>query len=165
MRDFEHMPRDFLKAAKKIQRFFAHKAPVILGAQAIEFIDDNFHQQGFQGAAGIESWKPRKTKDKKGKDKRYYKRGRRVGKLTRFGQKEEGRAILVGHDTGGDHMAAAFSTNTTLYRVEILNDKEYAQYHNEGADHLPERTMIAPSPVLDAEAETAIDYFMTQLMP
>ena len=165
MTDFSHFSREFAAAAERIDRFLKHEAPVIMGQQALEFIGDNFDLQGFQGAGGVEAWAERKYRSKSGSDKRYYQRGSKAGRLTRFGQKEKGRAILVGHDTGGDNMVASFAAEASPYRVEILNDKKYAHYHNEGTEDHPRRAMIDPSPVLDEQVERTLDHFFKQFFP
>lgn len=83
--------RDFMNSAKNA---------------AMEFIDDNFQKQGFQGSS-LEPWKPRSFS--KGKKK----------------------ALLI--DRG--HLRRGFSkTTVTNSRVTILNTRPYAAIHNDGGE-------------------------------
>ena len=83
---------------EKIQRL-EKTAFKTIAAETKNFVKENFKKQGFQ-AASLQPWKPRKTTDAKGRDLLFYKRGKRKGRLTKFGRRHEGRAILIGHYSG-----------------------------------------------------------------
>ncbi len=118
------------------------------------FVKENFQQQGFQ-SAGFQEWKPRKTTDTRGRDLRYYKRGKRKGKLTRFGRKHEGRAILIGHDSE-NKMRDSFRSVREGNKLNFFA-RDYAIYHNEGTGHLPPRKMIGKSPHLISQIRKALE--------
>lgn len=162
---FNDMVNDFQKAQHKIEQFINDDLPIIMGVEALGFVAENFQQEGFQGTNGVQKWEKRKVTDKKGNDKRYYRRRKgKQGKLTKFGETEKGRAILVGHNNG-DGLHKTFYYEVGKGFVDIENDKPYAERHNEGLEGMPERRMIGPSPVLDAKAKKYNEQHLDKIMP
>src|SRR5690606_23111893 len=107
--------------------------------------------QGFNDN-GLEKWKPRKTTDKKGRDLTRYRTSRHgvPGALTKFGLKEaKDRAILVGHNTGGNKLKNSFRAKRSKQRVTLYTYKKYAKRHNEGTDGMPVRRFIWKSKYLN----------------
>lgn len=165
MADLKDFDKEFRTAADRIGEFLQADGPRIVGTTALNFIQDNFQLEGFQGDSGVEKWPERKVTDDRGKDKRYYKRGKRAGRLTRFGQKEKERNLLVGHDSGSNRMVSSFHVEEGQGYVEITNEKEYAPFHNEGEEELPQRQMIGPSEVMDREVERQFTKHLDKLLP
>ncbi len=132
-----------------------------MGVEALQFIDDNFAMQGYQGRTFIK-WAPRKKEDKK----------------------RPGRAILVDTAT----LRRSFIKTDHATGTTISTDVPYARYHNEG-DHstgystprrtfgtsrpfsrnLPQRQFlpITPddSPVLNQKIETQLINTITAALP
>lgn len=141
------------RAAEKIP----DQALRIIEVEGRNVITKNFQDQGFNDQ-GVSKWRERKTTDSKGRDKTRYRTNRRgqQGELTKFGQKEIGRAILTGHQTGGDKLRNSFRSRREHLKVVFFTYKEYAQYHNEGSEHLPKRQFIGKSAYLESKIEDKI---------
>jgi phage gpG-like protein len=102
------MPDPFEIPLKNMQAAIDAAMPVIeakAGQIGLEFFNENFQLQGFQGSAGFEPWKFRES----GKD--------------------TGRAILVksGHLRAGNRIESSSTTE-----IVFGNSVPYAQIHNEG---------------------------------
>ena len=148
-------------AAEKIP----DQAMRIIEVEGKNFIKKNFQDQGFNDS-GLEKWKERKTTDSKGRDKMRYRTNRRgsQGELTRFGQKEVGRAILTGHDTGGDKLRNSFRTRRERLKVIFYTYKEYAEYHNQGTEDLPKRQFMGKSAYLERQIFNKLKRTLDNLM-
>jgi len=122
----------------------------IIEVEGLNFINKNFRDQGFTDSS-LQKWQERKTTDGSGRDKMRYRTNRRgsVGELTRFGQKEIGRAILTGHSTGGDKLRNSFHSRRQRLSVIFTTYKGYAGYHNEGTEDIPKRRFMGKSAYLD----------------
>lgn len=121
----------------------------IMRVEALNFVKSNFQNQGFDDN-GITRWKPRKTTDRQSRDLTRYRTNRHgsKGSLTAFGRQNKGRAILVGHNTGGDKLKNSFTARIQNHAVVIASYKPYAKAHNEGEGRLPRRRMIGASQTL-----------------
>lgn len=150
MASLEDLQRLLDKAAEEIPE----QALQIIEVEGLNFIKKNFQDQGFNDN-GVEKWKPRKTTDRQGRDLTRYRTNRRgaQGSLTRFGQKDLGRAILVGHNTGGDKLANSFKARREKLKVIFYTYKDYAERHNEGLDGMPKRQFIGKSAYLEKRIE------------
>lgn len=142
-----------IKASKEIPE----KALIVMEVEAMAFINKNFREQGFTDSS-ISKWKPRKTTDRKGRDKTRYRTNRIgiKGELTKFGQREKGRNILIGHNTGGDKLWKSFRAKKEKDRVRIYTYKMYARIHNEGVNGMPKRQFIGRSIYLDNKIKEKI---------
>ena len=122
----------------------------IIQVEGLNFIRKNFQDQGFNDSS-LDKWKERKTTDSKGRDKTRYRTNRRgsVGELTKFGQREIGRAILTGHETGGDKLRNSFRARREHLKVVFFTYKNYAKVHNEGTEHIPARPFMKKSTYLE----------------
>lgn len=160
MADLEDLQRLLNKAAEEMPQ----KVLRIFEVEGLKFIKKNFQDQGFNDG-GLEKWKPRKTVDTKGRDLTRYRTNRRgsEGSLTRFGQKEIGRAILTGHNTGGDKLRNSFQARRESQAVVFFTYKEYAEYHNEGTANLPKRQFMGPSKYLDDRIERKVKIELDKL--
>lgn len=129
----------------------------IIEVEGLNFIKKNFQDQGFNDN-GKEKWKPRKTTDRQGRDLTRYRTNRRgsQGSLTKFGQQEQGRAILTGHNSGGDKLRNSFKARREKFRVILYTYKQYAQYHNQGTETLPKRQFVGKSAYLEGKIEQKI---------
>ncbi|BFO64111.1 phage morphogenesis protein [Chryseobacterium sp. KCF3-3] len=157
---------------RDLQRLFdiaAEKIPDqamrIIEVEGKNFIKKNFQDQGFNDS-GLDKWKERKTTDTKGRDKMRYRTNRRgsQGELTKFGQKEVGRAILTGHNTGGDKLRNSFRTRRERLKVIFYTYKEYAEYHNQGTDDLPKRQFMGKSAYLERQIFNKLKRTLDNLM-
>lgn len=135
----------------------------VIKAEGVRFIKQNFRQQGFDTGTGIDKWKKRKTLDKRGRNITRYRSNRTgtsklgnkwkatPGKPNQYGRSITGRAILVGHKTGGNTLGNTFNRpiRRGKYAVAFRTYKDYAQRHNEGLNGMPKRQFIGPSKKLD----------------
>lgn len=141
MADLNDLQRKLQSLARDIPVLTAR----IIEVEGLNFIQENFQAQGFKDT-GIDKWKPRATTDKNGRDITRYRTSRvgPKGKLNRYGSKNKDRAILTGHNTGGDKLRNSFSTSRTPNAIRFRTYKEYAQRHNEGIN-MPKRQFMGPS--------------------
>lgn len=146
MADLKDLQRKLDEAAKRIPDL----ALSVFEVEGMNFIKKNFSDQGFNDP-GTTKWKPRKTTDRKGRDLTRYRTNRvgTPGELSKFGREEKGRAILVGHNTGGDKLINSFRSRREKLAVVFFTYKHYAKYHNEGTATLPKRQFMGKSNYLD----------------
>lgn len=146
MSNIKELQSLFKQALKEIP----DKLPRIVEAEGLRFIKGNFKKQGYQTGNSVQKWKKRKTRDAKNRDITRYRTDRvgTKGSLNRFGSKNAGRAILVGHGTDGDKLGNSFKTNRSTKKVEFITYKEYAERHNEGTDGMPKRQFMGHSKTL-----------------
>lgn len=124
---------------------------IVMEAEGLDFIADNFEKEGFDTGAGTNKWAKRKTTDKRGRDNTRYRTGRvgKAGSLNKYGRNIKGRAILVGHNTGGNKLKNSFDARRDAHSVTFYTYKPYAQRHNEGLKGMPKRQFMGKSPELD----------------
>lgn len=139
--------------------------PKIIEVEGLNFIKKNFREQGFNDG-GKRKWQKRKTTDKDGNDLTRYRTNRRgsAGSLTKFGQREQGRAILVGHNTGGNKLANSFRARRSRQKVVFYTYKKYGQRHNEGLDGIPQRQFFGKSAYLDKRIAEKVTKEMDKIM-
>lgn len=151
--------KDLQKLLDKAAEQIPDKVLSIIEVEALNSINKNFKDQGFNDA-GVSKWKPRKTTDKKGRDLTRYRTNRkgRIGELTRFGQKEIGRNILIGHNTGGNKLFNSFRFRSDAKNgyVRIYTYKPYAERHNEGIDGMPKRQFMGNSQYLREQIKNKV---------
>lgn len=113
----------------------------------------------------MEKWPDRKKVDKNGRDITRYRTDRRgdAGELNRYGRKNQGRALLVGENSGSNKLRNSFRARSTDTEVEFYTDKEYAEYHNEGTENLPARPIIDESEYLEAKIKNKINRRLDQI--
>lgn len=109
-----------------------NKLKIVLGARAKKHFLLGFAKGGGQTDASLGGWKPLSTK--------YSERKRKDDKK---------RTILV--DTGDMFGAIHNRINTEGFSVYVA-DLEYAEYHNEGTDKIPQREFIGESDELEEES-------------
>ena len=141
---------DHIKAVQITKEVVRDDAPRIIKTEALNAIQDAFSNQGFTDKT-LKKWDKRKIPKRNGKPI--------TGKaLERWKEKNEGRAILVGHqaDTKGGHLKNSFTGEATPERVTIYSDKIYGEVHNDGLKagrppgfQMPERKMIGESEVTE----------------
>lgn len=141
---------DLQKLLEKAAQVIPTKVPIIIEAEGLKAIKQNFKTQGFNDGSKRD-WQKRKTTDKNGKDLTRYQTNRKgsAGSLTKFGRENHGRAILVGHDTGGDKLSNSYRSRRTRQAVIFYSYKKYAQRHNEGIDGMPKRQFMGKSATLE----------------
>lgn len=134
----------------------------VMEVEGLAFISKNFRDQGFTDT-GVAKWKPRTTTDRKGRDITRYRTNRHgnAGDFTKFGRENLNRAILVGHNTGGDKLKNSFRARRGKLSVKFYTYKKYARRHNEGLKGMPKRQFIGKSKYLtdkiDAKITTILD--------
>ncbi|AUS06469.1 phage morphogenesis protein [Pseudotamlana carrageenivorans] len=143
--------KELQKLLNKAMRDIPDKVPKIIEVEGLAFIKKNFRDQGFNTGSRVVKWEARKTVDSNRRDITRYRtnrRGRR-GSLNKYGRQIEGRALLVGHKTGGNKLINSFRARRTKHIVRFYTYKSYAEFHNEGAGHLPARPFMKPSRYLN----------------
>lgn len=155
---------DLQKILEEVAKELPDKALRIMEVESLNFIHKNFQDQGYTDT-GFSKWQERKTTDRKGRDLTRYRTNRvgRAGDLTKFGRENQGRAILTGHNTGGDKLRNSWRARREKLSVVLYTYKDYAEYHNEGTDHLPKRQFIGKSAYLDTKIEDKIKRTLDKL--
>ncbi len=140
---------DLQNLLNKAAQVIPDKLPIIVEVEGLNFIKGNFRAQGFNDGTK-NAWQKRQT-ERDGRDLTRYKTNRvgAAGSLNKFGQREQGRAILVGHDTGGDKLINSFRARRNRQRVTFYTYKKYGQRHNEGLDGMPKRQFMGMSKTLE----------------
>jgi hypothetical protein len=134
------MPQDKFYIGEVISRIKSAKEslPLILANDAKNDFLNNFRQQGFDGKKwqevkrripGTPEYKYPKTKDP-GRHTRAILQGKGSGRL----RKDVANSVRTGHPIKDG------------YVLEVNN--EYGIYHNEGAEHLPQRQFVGDTPRL-----------------
>jgi hypothetical protein len=135
------------------------KALTIIGVEGKKFILKNFRDEGFTDSSTVK-WQKRKTEDKNGRDITRYRTNRRgsAGSLNQYGQRNRGRAVLVGFETGGNKLKNSFKYRISLgsKQVSFYTAKPYAERHNEGKDGMPKRQFIGKSNYLNEQISRKI---------
>jgi len=154
----DQFERDIIRQAKELQEFMDNDLLDIIEVEGLNHIDEAFENEGFTDSSLVK-WKKRKTKDKRGRDITKYRTNKvgKKGSLNSYGRKNEGRAVLHGHNTGGNKLRHSWKANKIKDGVEFSNDKPYAETHNEGNDTTPARPMIKPSKQLDKKIIKKVD--------
>jgi len=149
---------------KRAAQFINERGTRIIEVEGINFMQENFENEGFTDG-GVQKWKPRKTTDKQGRDLTRYRTNRRgrAGSLTKFGQKNQGRALLTGHDTGGNKLRHSFKTRRDKSKVVFYTHKKYAKRHNEGLDGMPKRQFIGNSKTLEKNIEKQLTFHLDKI--
>ena len=70
----------------------------------------------------------------------------KIGSPNKYARSITGRALLTGHDTGGDKLRNSFrAIIKNNNAVSFRSYKAYARRHNEGLDGMPKRRFIGKS--------------------
>lgn len=151
--------------ANEIKGFLNNGALDIIEVEVLNSVEEAFDNEGFTDST-LNRWKKRKTTDKNGNQITRYKTNRvgRRGTPNSYGRKITGRAILTGHNTGGNKLRASYRALKINGGVRFATDKAYAQRHNEGLDGMPKRQHIGASKATDRrifkKVNTRIDKIM-----
>jgi len=167
--------KDLQKLLDRAAKEMPEKALRIIGVEGTNFIAKNFEDQGFNDT-GLEKWKERATEDKRERDITRYKTNRVIttksgkgkataGELNKYGRQNQGRAILVGHDTGGNKLKNSFTKriNVGAKTITWVNPKPYASRHNEGLKGMPKREFLGPSEYLNGKIGAKIQKELDKL--
>jgi len=159
MSDLAELQRLFDRAARELPTVL----PTIIGVEGTNFIQKNFRDQGFNDG-GLNEWEKRKTTDSRGRDITRYRTSRRgrEGNFNSYGGKNDGRAILTGHDTGGDKLRNSFHYRINANTVTFFTHKEYAERHNEGKDGMPKRQFMGRSKYLENKIKNKLTRALDQ---
>lgn len=142
---------------KELHNFMQRDLPSIVATEGLNFIKQNFKDEGFNDN-GLKKWASRKTVDKRGRNNTRYRTNRvgRAGELNQHGRRNQGRAILTGHATGGNKLRNSHRATESPTVVKFITSKEYAEAHNEGNKFLPKRPFIGKSAYLERKIEAKI---------
>lgn len=145
--DLKNLEKLFKTAIEEIPE----KTKSIVEVETLRFVGDNFQNEAFDTGSGNKKWPERKQTDRKGRDITRYRTGRRGkrGSLNKYGRSIKGRALLVGHGSGGKKLRNSYRAVRMRNAVAFRTYKKYAQRHNEGKDGMAERRHIGPSKALD----------------
>lgn len=157
--------KDLEEKLRNLAQSFPEDCLSIIETEGLSFIHQNWQDQGFNDHS-LEKWKPRKTTDRNGRDLTRYRTNRkgRQGDLTKFGQQNIDRAILVGHQTGGDKLRNSFRARREKLAVVFYTYKPYAIYHNEGTEKLPKRQFMGESQQLNQQIQKKIEKTLNDLL-
>lgn len=158
MKDEHDFLREFQNEIEELEEFLENDLLEIIEVEGLNHFEESFENEGFTDNALVK-WKKRTTTNKKGRDITKY-RTNRVGKrgdLNSYGRKNEGRAILTGHATGGNKLRHSLKATKISEGVEFSTDKEYAERHNEGKDGMPKRQFMGASKTLNKNIKDKID--------
>lgn len=150
MADLKDLQRLLLKTAKEMPEV----AIKVVKAEGLKFIKHNFRSEGFDTGAGIRKWKKRRTLDNNGRNITRYRTNRigKAGSRNKYGRQVTGRAILIGHKSGGNKLSNSFrAIRRGKYAVAFRTYKKYGQRHNEGLDGMPKRQYMGPSKYMDRQ--------------
>jgi len=127
-----------------MEKLIQRDLPRIVKREGLQFISDNFSQQGFQSGSGVDKWKSRKPP-----------KGRKA-------KRRQGRSLLV--DRG--HLRRNWEQETTEQpgKVTFQNSHPAAEVHNEGGENMPQRQMIGESNKLDKMIEQKVDKVMNRIL-
>lgn len=158
MRDFSQFYDDIRRQAEDLQEFMDNELLDVIEVEGLNHFEESFDNEGFTDSS-LKKWKPRKTTDTRGRDITRYRTNRvgKPGELNKFGRSNQGRAILTGHNTGGNKLRNSLKGNKINGGVEFSSDKEYAQVHNEGEGNMPKREFMGPSKKLDQKIIKKVD--------
>lgn len=142
-----NLKKDLELLAKKIPT----KVIAIIATEGSNHFESSFDNQGFTDN-GVKKWDKRKTTDTRGRDLTRYRTNRvgRAGGLSQFGRRNQGRNILVGHNSNtGLKLKDSIRLKREPKRVVFFTNKAYAKRHNEGLKGMPQRQFMGQSKQLD----------------
>lgn len=160
----DKLTEDIERQAKELEEFLAGDLIEIIAVEGINHIEEAFDNEGFTDSH-LQKWEKRKTTDKKGRDITRYRTNRRgkKGRLNKYGRNNKGRAVLTGHNTGGDKLRNSYRATELEDGVEFHTDKEYAERHNEGDKDMPKRQHVGESEALNKKIEKKIDKHLDKI--
>jgi len=156
---------DLAEMAIDLERFFKTDMLDIIGVEAVNHFEESFENEGFTDVA-LKKWEPRKATDRRGRDITRYRTARigKPGQLNAYGRRIQGRAILTGHNSGGDKLRNSLRYTTGNSKVDIVTDKDYAKTHNEGEGNMPKRQFMGHSAQLDRKILKKIDKQLKKIL-
>lgn len=161
MKDLEDFQKMLNRAAKRIP----DKLPRIVETEGLNFIKENFKDEGFNTGSGVNKWKKRQT-TRNGRDITKYRTNRvgTKGELNTYGRRIQGRAILTGYNTAGNKLRNSFDSSRSRKRVVFRTYKAYAQRHNEGLDEMPQRQFMGKSAYLNKKINKKLTKELDKLL-
>lgn len=151
--------------ANNIKGYLSNGALDVIEVEVLNSVEESFDNEGFTDSS-LKKWKRRTTINKKGQNITRYRTNKvgRRGDLNSYGRKTKGRAILTGHDSGGNKLRVSYRASRFGGGVRFATDKVYAKRHNEGLDGMPQRKHIGASASTDKRVlkkmNTRIDKIM-----
>lgn len=141
---------DLQKLMNKAIKTIPDKLGRIIEVEGLNFISENFQDEGFHTGSGLNKWEKRKT-TRDGRDITRYRTNRvgTKGELNQYGQSIQGRSIMTGHNTGGNKLRNSFEASRSQKKVVFRTPKDYAQRHNEGLEGMPQRQFMGKSEYLN----------------
>lgn len=159
------MSEDLQRKALQIEAFLKSTALDVVEVEVLNHTEASFENEGFTDTS-LQKWKKRTTIDNKGRNITRYRTNRvgRKGDLNSYGRKTKGRAVLTGHNTGGNKLRASYRATRFSGGVRFATDKPYAKRHNEGLDGMPKRKHIGPATVTDQRIKNKWDKQIAKIM-
>lgn len=122
--------------------------PMVAGKTAVDLFTENF-QEGKEGFFGNRWAEVNRRKaghyDKHGKYRKNYAKG-----VARTSPILTGVKYVNGQPVGSGELGRSINYDTDdKGGVTVFSDKDYASYHNEGTDTIPQRQFIGDSPVVE----------------
>lgn len=147
----EGLSEDLKRKAQEIEAFLKNDALTIIEVEGLNSIEEAFDKQGFLDSS-LKKWEKRKTTNKRGEKITHYKTNRvgKRGRLNQYGRRNKGRAVLTGHNSGGNKLRSSYRSSRISVGVRFATDKAYAKRHNEGLDGMPKRQHVGRSKKLDS---------------
>jgi phage gpG-like protein len=135
-----------LEAIEREFPILVAKIPQVIRVEGLQFIADNFRNQGFEKSPGnVDKWKKKAKADSK-------------------------KPVLIGEKRGGA-LRRSWQGQATTSQAIFSSNKPYAGVHNEGLKAgrppgftMPVRQMIGPSAELNARIEAKLDKLMDSLI-
>lgn len=159
MKKISQLTPDLLRFAEKFTEKLTEIVPIIIGVEGQKHFEESFDNEGFTDK-NLKKWRKRKFSGKKTKAD-----GSKTKAFSNFQRKDQGRAILVSHqsDTDGTHLKDSIRNSHTEKQVTFETDKAYAQVHNEGGHagrgegfEMPQRQFMGASEELDDKIEAKL---------
>ncbi len=159
------LSEELARKANEMKGFLNNGALDIVEVEVLNSVEEAFDNEGFTNSS-LKKWKKRTTINSKGKNITRYRTNRvgRKGDLNSYGRKTKGRAVLTGHNSGGNKLRVSYRASRFGGGVRFATDKAYAKRHNEGLDGMPKRKHIGASVATDKRVlkkmNTRIDKIM-----
>lgn len=150
--------RDFSKA-RQAMKAFQGRIPDIIGHEAINDIHKNFDNESYDNGLSVTLWPARSAKTNEQYDKRYGVKGSVFNS-----------ANPLLKQTGNLKDSIEYMVRNGGVKIVVDLDKvPYAQVHNEGSDHIPQRQYMPmgnepPSQGLLKRVQKKVDYERDKIM-
>lgn len=164
---FSQLPGDLRIMSHKLISKIAAILPEVIKVEGLKHFEASWDNQGFTDTALVKWGRRKPPSHKNNKD------GSTSKSYKRWQHKNDGRAILVGHQTDkqGTHLKDTLRATNTSKQVTFTTNKEYAQVHNEGGQAgrgdgftMEQRQFMGPSETLNKAIAVKMDKEITKFL-